>query len=108
MREDLEKILFDKLGVINIKLPLVKNEDIVVGSSFFHYDAEAGCVDKLTITYTRSGIVFYTSGLHQEEDSFPMGCIMQRYLEPEVIETELNPKHYKLIPKLGKTKIVYK
>ncbi len=116
-RGNIDEIMCAALGrkKIRMKIPPPKDSDVVVGKIFYTRDFEAGFfdfspeVDTIMITYVRSGVAFYISTLHPEnERSFPLGCIGQKELYPVVFETDLNPEFYEIYNPLGKTKIVWK
>jgi hypothetical protein len=92
---------------VKIKLPDTKDSDIIVGKKFYYLDTNFR-IDKITITYVRSGIVFYKSKLHRKgEHNFPLDCLFARHLKPEIYETDLDPKYYEIVCPLGKTKVKY-
>ena len=102
----------NKNGWASIKIPFSKEEDITVGSKFYYENDMMGMkcdIRLMTITYIRSGIVFYTDDKDDSERSFPIGCFFASRLEPE----EYTPpagypsKWYKFESFYGKTKILY-
>lgn len=102
----------NKNGWASIKIPFSKEEDITVGAKFYYENDMMGMkcdIRLMTITYIRSGIVFYTDDKDDSERSFPIGCFFASRLEPE----EYTPpagypsKWYKFESFYGKTKILY-
>ena len=108
-RGSLDEILCATFNVdrMMIKLPDTTDADIIVGKKFYYLDTNFR-IDKITITYIRSGIAFYKSKLYcKGEHNFPLGCLFMTHLKPEVYETDLDPKYYEIVCHLGKTKVKY-
>ncbi len=102
----------NKNGWSSIKIPFSKEEDIKVGAKFYYENdmmAMKCDVRLMTVTYIRSGIVFYTDDKDDSERSFPIGCFFASRLEPEEYTTPKGypSKWYKFESFYGKTKIVY-
>ena len=94
-------------GIATITLPKTKPSDIVVGKKFWDFDHEQNKWVLITITYVRSGVVFYTKGRSKKEDDFPLESLMTYRLEPEYFVSDYNPQYYNVVSRSGKTKITY-
>ena len=94
----------------NVKLPKVKDEQIVEQSRFWNYNTEHSCFENIQITYVRSGIVFYVSSVdnYEKEEHFPLGCVYARQLEPESIAVDFDYAYYEVIPACKHVKVTYK
>lgn len=102
----------NKDGWSVLKVPFSKEKDIRVGAKFYYENDMMGMscdIRLMTVTYIRSGIVFYTDDKDNSERSFPIGCFFASRLEPEVYSVGKGypSKWYKFESFYGMTKIEY-
>ena len=97
----------------NIRIPYVKESDIVVGAKFWFDNSSIldPCdIRLMTITYVRSGVAFYTDNKCDEEKNFfTSGTLFsERIIEYFEYETDYDPKLFKFVSIYGHTIIKYK
>lgn len=103
--------IFEILGDKEEKvlLPEIEPEDIEIGDQFYLYDETQWIL--ITITYIRSGIIFYVTEKENEEQWFPFGSIMLTNLTYKEFIVPLAPngcKQWIFKSLCPKTKIIYK
>lgn len=107
----LTKSLTDRAQIM---MPAVKREDLT-HNKHFYLDKRQTLADlqnivKIEITYVRGNVIFYKEEGSDTEDYFAADSVAVKLnmIEPVEYETNLNPKYFNVVSKMGMTKITYK
>lgn len=97
-----------------IMMPAVKREDLTNNKQFY-LDKRQTLSDeqnivKIEITYVRGNVIFYKEEGSDTEDYFAADSVAVNLhmLEPAEYESNLNPKYFNVVSRMGMTKITYK
>lgn len=91
---------------LQVYLPKTKPEDIQVGRKFWTFDSDQMKWRKVTITYVRSGVAFFTYRKGGKEEIFYVDPWCKLF-EPETHESDADPEYIEVVSKSGKTRITY-
>lgn len=119
-RMNIDKIIADHYGgMLHVRMNPTKWEDIAVGKRFWCYTKTFlsnnelnGSLDPemwrlMTITYIRSGVVFYRIEEQEQEEHFEQGSAMVSLIEPQTYVHNNDPQYYKMISRSGKVDFQY-